>query len=82
MFVFSGFNNKNWEFAQKTNGKWLMTFVPFQTLIGLFWKPLAEFAIEITQWDEAGIIAIICPVFVFIILADVLTELQLRRKYR
>lgn len=73
-------SKENWDFAQKTNGKWLMTFVPFQALIGLFWKPLAELAIEITKWDEAGIVAIICPVFVFIILADVLTEVELRSR--
>ena len=72
-------SKENWTFAQKTYGKWLLLFTPLQVLIGVFWKPIAECVIKITKWDEAGIIAILCPIFVFIILANVLTEVKLRR---
>ena len=72
-------NKENWDFAQKIYGKWLLLFAPLQIVIGLFWKPIAECAIKITKWDDAGIIAILCPVFVFYVLANVLTEMKLRK---
>lgn len=72
-------SKENWDFAQKIYGKWLLRFFPLQVVIGLFWKPIAECTIKITKWDDAGIIAILCPVFVFYILANVLTEMKLRR---
>ncbi len=72
-------SKENWEYAQKTYGKWLLLFAGVQAVIGVFWYPMAEFAMEITKWDDAGMVVIICPSILFIIFANVLTEVALRK---
>ena len=72
-------SKENWEFAQKIYGKWLLCFAGVQIVIGVFWYPLAEFAMKITKWDDAGMVVITCPVLVFILAANILTELKLRK---
>lgn len=73
-------SKENWEFAQKTYGKWLLIFAGTQALIGVFWYPLANFAMEVTKWDDAGMVIITCPIIVFIIAANILTEVELRKR--
>ncbi len=73
-------SKENWEFAQKTYGKWLLRLAIAQGLIGVFWYPIAVFAMEITKWDDAGMAVITCPIILFIILANVLTEVTLRKR--
>ena len=72
-------SKENWEFAQKTYGKWLLLFTAIQAVIGVFWYPLTMFVIEVTKWDDAGMLVISCPIIVFIVLANVFTELKLRK---
>ena len=71
-------NKEKWDFAQKIYGKFLLFFVALQAVITVFWYPIAEFAIYITKWDDAGMIVIICPVIVFVIMANILTEIKLK----
>lgn len=71
-------SKENWEFAQKTYGKWLLLFAGVQVMIGIFWYPLATFAIEVTKWDDAGMVIITCPIILFMVLANVLTEMKLK----
>ena len=73
-------SKENWEFAQKTYGKWLLLFTVAQAVIGIFWYPIAEFTMELTRWDDAGMAVITCPIILFIILANVLTEVTLRKR--
>ena len=73
-------SKEDWAFAQKMFGKYLLLFAGMQAMMGMFWYPLAKFAIALTKWDEAGMVIIICPVVLFFILANVLTELQLRKR--
>lgn len=68
-----------WDFAQKTYGKYLLLSAVIQAVIGVFWYQIAEFAISITKWDDAGMVIIICPVFVFILMSNVLTEIRLKK---
>lgn len=72
-------SKENWEFAQKTYGKWLCLFAGVQAVIGVFWYQIAEFAIVLTKWDEAGMVMLICPTILFFILANVFTEVELRK---
>ena len=72
-------DKEKWDFAQKTYGKYLLLSAVMQTVIGVFWYQIAEFAISITKWDDAGMIIIICPVFVFILMSNVLTEIRIKR---
>lgn len=72
-------SKENWNFAQKTYGRWLLIFTAMQAVIGVFWYPIATFAMEITKWDDAGMAVVTCPFMVFIILANVLTEVKLRK---
>ena len=72
-------SKENWEFAQRTYGKWLLLFTGVQAVIGVFWYPLATFAMEVTKWDDAGMAMVTCPIIVFIVLANVLTEVALRK---
>ncbi len=72
-------SKENWDFAQKTYGKWLLLFTGAQVVIGVFWYPLATFAMEVTKWDDAGMAMVTCPIIVFIVLANVLTEVALRK---
>ena len=73
-------SKENWDFAQRTYGKWLLLFAGVQAVIGVFWYPIAEFAMAVTKWDDAGMAVVTCPIILFIILANVLTELQLRKR--
>lgn len=73
-------SKENWDFAQKNYGKWLLLFAGVQVVIGVFWYPLATFTIEVTKWDDAGMVIVMCPIIVFIILANVLTEVELRKR--
>lgn len=72
-------SKENWAFAQKIYGRWLLIFTATQAVIGVFWYPIATFAMEITKWDDAGMAVVTCPFMVFIILANVLTEVKLRK---
>lgn len=72
-------SKKNWDLAQKTYGIYLLVFAGVQTVIGVFWYPIAMFVIAVTKWDDAGMLTITCPCIVFIILANVLTEVKLRK---
>ncbi|MBQ6843686.1 MAG: hypothetical protein IJO60_03500 [Agathobacter sp.] len=72
-------SKENWELAQKTYGMWLVLFAGVQTIIGVFWYPIAEFAMGVTKWDDAGMAVVTCPIIVFIILANVFTEIKLRK---
>ena len=68
-----------WNLAQKTYGKYLLTFAGVQAVIGVFWHPLAKWLIRVTRWDEAGMVIIVCPIVVFMVLPSVLTEIQLQK---
>ena len=52
-----------------------------QAVIGVFWYQIAEFVIVITKWDDAGMIIITCPVIVFFLIANILTEIRLKNLY-
>ncbi len=71
-------SKENWNFAQKTYGKWLLILAGVQAVIGVFWYPIAEFAIAVIKWADAGMAVVIGPTIVFITLANILTEVQLR----
>lgn len=73
-------SKENWEFAQRTYGKWLVLFAFMQAVIGVFWYPIAEFVMAVTKWDDAGMAVVTCPIIVFIAAANILTEIQLRKK--
>lgn len=73
-------SKENWEFAQKAYGKWLLIFAGVQAVIGIFWYSMAEFAMTVTKWDDAGMAVVVCPIILFIILANILTEVQLRKR--
>ncbi len=72
-------SKENWDFAQRTYGKYLLMFAGVQAVIGVFWYPLAELAMEFTKWDDAGMAMVTCPIILFLILANVLTEVKLRK---
>lgn len=73
-------SKENWEFAQKAYGKWLLIFAGVQAVIGIFWYSIAEFAMTVTKWDDAGMAVVVCPIILFIILANILTEVKLRKR--
>lgn len=68
-----------WDFAQKTYGKYLLIFAAIQAIIGVFWHQIAELAINFTKWSEAGMVIIICPIIVFFLMANILTEIKLKK---
>ena len=72
-------DKEKWDFAQKTYGKYLLLSAVVQAIIGVFWHQIAEFAISITKWDDAGMIIITCPVIVFFLMSNVLTEISLKK---
>ena len=72
-------DKEKWDFAQKTYGKYLLLSAVMQAVIGVFWYQIAELAISITKWDDAGMIIIICPVFILFLLSNVLTEIKLKK---
>lgn len=34
----------------------------------------------VTKWDDAGMAVVVCPIILFIILANILTEVKLRKR--
>lgn len=73
-------SKENWDFAQKIYGKYLLLFAGVQAVIGVFWSPLAKFSMELTKWDDAGMAIVTCPIILFFVLANVLTEVKLRSR--
>lgn len=69
----------NWDYAQKAYGKYLLLFAGVQTVIGVFWRSLAELAMATLKSDNAGMAVVTCPIILFFILANILTEVKLRR---
>lgn len=69
----------NWDYAQKAYGKYLLLLAGVQTVIGVFWRPLAELAMATLKSDNAGMAVVTCPIILFFILANILTEVKLRR---
>ena len=71
-------DKEKWDFAQKTYGKYLLIFAVIQAVIGVFWYQIAECVISLTKWDDSGMIIITCPIIVFFIMSNILTEIKLK----
>lgn len=71
-------DKEKWDFAQKTYGRYLLVFAIIQAVIGVFWYQIAEFVIYLTKWQDSGMIIITCPIIIFVIISNILTEIKLK----
>lgn len=72
-------NERLWKEAQKIYGKYLLMFAGVQAIIGIFNWQIAQFLMAVTKWEDAGIVSFTCPAILFIIFANIFTEIKIKK---